>query len=162
MAFSTSRCQVLNQNANTALDITGASIDKACSCPSFLHTHFAHICGTCGFLLQNPSLQHSGILTSKQKATDVNPSANLSCLRITFFSSIVRQLCQLSKAQGNFHKLEIEFRKSILTEKNCQHPPLLHKILIETELFIYPRHPFWLAEIIMLAQIVTAYSPNRH
>ena len=38
----------------------GASIDKACSCPSFLHTHFVRICGRFGFPGQNQSLQRSG------------------------------------------------------------------------------------------------------
>ena len=56
--------------------IMGASIGKACSCPSFLPTRFAHICGMCGFLLQNPSLQHSGILSSKLKVTGSNPSGS--------------------------------------------------------------------------------------
>jgi len=38
LALSTLRCQGRNQNANTAFDIMGASIGRACSCPSFLHT----------------------------------------------------------------------------------------------------------------------------
>jgi hypothetical protein len=75
MAFCTLRCQVRNQNANTASGIMGASIGKACSCPSFPHTHFAHIYGMCGFHGLNQSLRHSGILPSKLKVQRVLASS---------------------------------------------------------------------------------------
>ena len=48
VALSTSRCQVLSLNANTAFDILGESIGKACLCPSFQHTHFALTSGIFG------------------------------------------------------------------------------------------------------------------
>jgi hypothetical protein len=48
-ALSTLSCQVHNQDANIASGIMGASIDKACLCPSFLNTRFARICGMFGF-----------------------------------------------------------------------------------------------------------------
>jgi hypothetical protein len=73
MGYSISRCQVRHQNANTASNVMGASIGKACSCPSFLHTRFVRICGMCGFRGLNPSLQHSGILPSKLKVAGSNP-----------------------------------------------------------------------------------------
>jgi len=73
MVCNTSRCQVRSQNANTVFDIMGASIGKACLCPSFLHTSFALIFEMCGFLLQNPSLQHSEILPLKLKVMGSGP-----------------------------------------------------------------------------------------
>jgi len=49
MAGATTKILILHQV------LWDASIDKACSCPSFLHTRFSHISGMCGSLLQNPS-----------------------------------------------------------------------------------------------------------
>jgi len=94
MTFSTSRCQVRSQNVNTAFGIMGASIGKACSCPSFPHTHFAHIYGMYGFHGQNPSLQHSGILPSKLKVQRVLASSLvfLDALQVLFGGIMRRKI----------------------------------------------------------------------
>jgi hypothetical protein len=69
MALSTLRCQVRNLNANTASGIMGASIGKACSCPSFLHSQIAITPGMPGFHgKKNQSSQHSGTLPPKVRA----------------------------------------------------------------------------------------------
>ena len=94
MASNNSRCQVRNQNANTALDTIGASIGKACSCPSFPHTRFAHIYGMYGFHGQNPSLHHSGILPSKLKVQRVLASSLvfLDALQVLFGGIMRRKI----------------------------------------------------------------------